>query len=87
VEACRGADALVIESTYLEEEAEMAEKFSHLTAKQAAGLALEAGVSKLYLTHVSRRYRDKEIVHEAQSVFPKTVLAHDLENFHIRREG
>ncbi len=85
VEACRGADALVIESTYLEEEAEMAEKFSHLTAKQAASLALEAGVSKLYLTHVSRRYRDKEIVKEAQSIFPETVLAHDLESFHIRR--
>ena len=37
--SCAGADALVIEATYLEEEREMAQQFSHLTATQAAELA------------------------------------------------
>jgi ribonuclease Z len=38
VEACRGADALVIEATYTSAEADMAARFGHLTAAQAAHL-------------------------------------------------
>ena len=58
VASCQSVDALVIESTYLEEEAELAKKFSHLTAKMAAELAVAAGVRQLILTHISRRYRE-----------------------------
>ena len=36
-----GADALVIEATYLEAEVEMARQFGHITAAEAARLALE----------------------------------------------
>ena len=46
LEHCQDADALVIESTYLNSEAEMARQFSHLTAQKAAELAKEAGVQK-----------------------------------------
>ena len=60
VEVCKDADALVIESTYLDEETEMASQFSHLTARQGADLAIKAGVKKLILTHISRRYREKD---------------------------
>lgn len=80
----RNADALSIESTYLEEEADMAKLYSHLTAKMAAELAKEAGVGKLYLTHVSRRYREKEILAEAQSVFVNTEVARDFSQFQIK---
>lgn len=80
----KGADALSIESTYLEEEAEMARQYSHLTAKMAAELANAAEVGKLYLTHVSRRYREKDILHEAQSVFPNTEIARDFSQFQVR---
>jgi len=86
LDLCQSADGLVIESTYLEEEAEMARQFSHLTARQAAGLAKKAGVRKLFLTHVSRRYRDKDILAEAQSVFPEAVLAHDMDQFQVKRD-
>lgn len=86
VEICRDADALVIESTYTEEEAEMARIFSHLTARQAAELAARAGVKKLILTHISRRYREKDIFKEAQSVFPNSVVARDFDSFQIKRE-
>ena len=82
---CQGADALVIESTYLEEEAGLADQFSHLTARQAAGLAVEAQVKQLILTHFSRRYREKDVLAEAQAVFPNTRVARDLDTFQIKR--
>jgi ribonuclease Z len=82
---CRDADALVIESTYLEEEAEMAERFAHLTARKAAELAARAGVKHLILTHLSRRYRERDVLAEARQVFPNTVVARDFDMFQIRR--
>ncbi len=85
VEICREADALIIEGTYLQEESEMAAQFSHLTVKDAARLARDAGVKKLFITHVSRRYRDKDIIAEALEIFPDSVLAHDLDVFQIKR--
>ena len=86
LEACRDADALVIESTYLDEEAEMAKQFSHLTARQAAELAVKANVKKLIITHISRRYREKDVLKEAQAIFPNTVVARDFDTFQIKRE-
>ena len=79
-----GADALSIESTYLEEEADMAKLYSHLTAKMAAELAREAQVGKLYLTHISRRYREKDILAETQPIFPNTEIARDLSQFQVK---
>ncbi|MEI8131285.1 MAG: ribonuclease Z [Leptolinea sp.] len=84
VEICRGADALVIESTYLDEEADMAKQYSHMTAKRSADLAIKAGIRALYLTHVSRRYREKDVIAEAQSVFPEAVVARDFDVFQVK---
>lgn len=81
----RGADALVIEATYLEEEAEMARHFGHMTARRSAELAQAAQVGQLFLTHLSRRYREKDIVAEAQSVFERTIVARDFDVYQIRR--
>jgi ribonuclease Z len=86
VEICKDADALVIESTYLDEETEMASQFSHLTARQGAELAIKAGVKKLILTHISRRYREKDVIKEAQALFPNTSVARDFDTFQIKRE-
>lgn len=86
LEVCRNADALVIESTYLEEEAEMAKQFAHLTARQSAELAIQAGVKKLILTHISRRYREKDVLREAQAVFPGAIVARDFDTFQIKRD-
>jgi ribonuclease Z len=82
----QGADALVIESTYLDEEIEMARQFSHMTAKGAAELAVKAGVKQLILTHISRRYREKDVLAEAQSIFPGAVVARDFDNYTVRRD-
>lgn len=86
IDACKDADALVIESTYLDEEAEMAGQFSHLTAKMGAELAQKAGVKKLILTHISRRYRGRDVLAEAQTVFKDTVVARDFDTFVIKKE-
>jgi ribonuclease Z len=85
VEACRDADALVIEATYLDEETEMARDFAHLTARQAAELAVKAGVKHLILTHISRRYRERDVLSEARGVFPNTVVARDFADYQVRR--
>jgi len=85
VDICRDADGLVIEATYLEEESEMARHFGHMTARRSAELAREANSRQLFLTHVSRRYREKDILAEAQAVFPNSVVARDFDVFQIRR--
>ena len=86
IEVCKDADAVVIESTYLDEEQDMAKQFSHLTARMGAELAVKAGVKKLILTHISRRYRGKDVLAEAQTVFTNTVVARDFDNFQIKRD-
>lgn len=85
LEVCRDADALVIESTYLEEEAQMATQFAHLTARRAAELAVKAGVKHLILTHLSRRYRERDVLAEARAVFPTAIVARDFDHYQIRR--
>ena len=75
-----------IEATYLDEDAEMASQFSHLTARMAAELAIKAGVKKLILTHISRRYREKDVLKEAQAIFPNSVVARDFDSFQIKME-
>lgn len=84
-EVCSGVDTLVIEATYLEEEADMAYQFGHLTARRAAELARTANVGQLILTHVSRRYREKDILAEAQAVFENSIVARDFDTFQSRR--
>ncbi|MEV4344431.1 ribonuclease Z [Actinoplanes sp. NPDC049596] len=75
-----GVDLLVIESTFLTEDAEMAAIVGHLTAAQAASVARESGVRKLVLTHFSQRYADAgRFLEEAGPEFPgEIVIAEDL---------
>lgn len=84
-EVCQGADTLVIESTYLEAETEMARQFAHLTARRAASLAVKAGVQNLVLTHISRRYRERDVLAEARAVFPGALVARDFDAYLVKR--
>ncbi|MDY6873575.1 MAG: ribonuclease Z [Chloroflexota bacterium] len=83
----KDADAMVIEATYIEEEADLANRFGHITAGRAAALANEANIRDLYLTHFSRRYRERDILEEAQAVFPAVHAARDFDHFEIRRDA
>jgi len=80
IKLAKNADLVITESTYLEEHKKLAEERDHLTAKQAATIAKKANAKKLCLTHLSRRYMNKEnkVLKEAKSVFPKSFLAKDL---------
>ena len=86
-ESVKDADALVIEATYTQAEEDLADRFDHLTAAKAALLAKEAGVKQLFLTHLSRRYRERDVLEEAQAVFPAVTVARDFDRFQVRREG
>lgn len=86
LEYVRDADVLVIESTYLSFEADLARQFGHLTATQAAQLARDANVRQLYLTHISRRYREKDVLDEAVKIFPRTTVARDFDYVRVAKE-
>lgn len=82
IEIARGAKVLICESTYLEEHRELAYRYMHMTAKQAAQIAKEAGVSELILSHFSARYTDVGAFEkEAREVFPNSYAAVDLMRF------
>jgi ribonuclease Z len=84
IEPVRGADALVIEATFLERDATLARARGHLTAAAAARLARDAEVHELLLTHVSGRYSPEEILTEAARHFPNVRVVSDFDRTSIR---
>jgi len=86
VDAVCGVDVLVCEATYLQQDVEMAQRFGHLLAAQAAWLAREADVRLLVLSHLSQRYRVGQILDEVRPIFPEVVVARDFDHFQITRE-
>ena len=83
-----GSDILICEGMFTDELAESAAVKKHLTAAQAASIAVQAGgVGKLGLIHYSPRYNDKEILKlldEAKEVFPETFLTRDRQMLEIK---
>ncbi|MGN9758980.1 ribonuclease Z [Streptomyces sp. SD31] len=76
-----GCDMLVIESTFLDEDVQLAVEHGHLTAGQAARVALDCGVRHLVLTHFSQRYTEpEEFERQARDAGfdGELTVAHDL---------
>jgi ribonuclease Z len=78
-----GADLLVHEATFMEEEAERAAETRHSTARQAAQMAADAEVALLALTHVSPRYAGGELRDEARELFENTVVPRDFDRIEL----
>ncbi len=85
-EAVQDADVLVSEATYLDVDADLARANGHITARQAAELAQRCNVKFLFLTHISRRYREFEVISEVRKYFPNSYVARDLDHFAIFRD-
>ena len=83
-EEVRGADALIVEATFLERDADKATERGHLTAAQAARLARSADVRALYLTHLSSRYEQAEIEAEVRAIFPGAAVMRDFDRITVR---
>jgi ribonuclease Z len=79
VEAAWGADVLVTEATFADEDRGRAAETNHQTATQAAEVAQRANVGLLALTHLSNRYFGPEIAEEARAIFPETVVPRDFD--------
>ena len=80
------AEVLVHEATFAEQRKELAAKYDHSTAMDAARAAKEAGAKSLILTHISSRYQGEQaeqLVAEARQVHANTHLAHDHYRFEI----
>jgi ribonuclease Z len=78
-EAARGAELLIHDGSFAEEEAQRAAETGHSTAGQAAALAREAGVAMLALVHVSSRYNVGQVLDEARAVFERAVAPRDFD--------
>ena len=85
------ADVLIHEATFAHQDAQMAFEKMHSTTTMAAQVALAAEVKKLIMTHFSPRYNFgnsinmKDLLKEAQAIFPETIVAHDFLKYEIPR--
>ena len=80
----KGIDLLYHEATFPESMTEMAAATFHSTTRQAASLALEAGVGKLVVGHYSSRFPSIDFyLDELKSIFPESYLAHEMDVFEI----
>lgn len=73
-----GVDLLYHEATFMESDKARAKETFHSTARQAAEIALKAGVKRLVIGHYSARYEDLAALHkEAQEIYPDTILGNE----------
>ena len=80
----KDVDLLYHEATFCDDLKDLALKTYHSTAKQAAEIAVLAGVKKLIIGHFSSRYKnEKLIVDEARTVFANTLAANEGERFEL----
>jgi ribonuclease Z len=73
------ADLLVCEAAYASKLKDKAQKYFHLTARQAANIASQSNVKKLVLTHFSARYKNTlELQEDAEELFENVLCAEDF---------
>jgi len=83
VEMARGAELLIHDASFSEEEAQRAADTGHSTVGQAAAVAREAEVELLALVHISSRYHVGKVLEEAREVFEPTLAPRDFDLIEI----
>ena len=85
----RGADLFVCEGIYGDnDKMDKAKEYKHMLFSEAAEIAKQGEVEKLWLTHYSPSLTNpEEFLHNATSIFPGTSLGYDRKNTTIRFEG
>ena len=82
----KGVTTLYHESTYGEDNLQMAQKYNHSTARQAALVARDAEVGQLILGHYSSRYEDENVLlEEAREVFENVRLANEMDVIDVKK--
>lgn len=85
----KGSDLLICEGMFEEALIDQAREKKHMTAKQAATIARDAGVKRMAMIHYSPRYTDRELavlLDEARTIFPRAELTKDRMHFDIPYE-
>lgn len=85
IKFAKDCDVLIHEATANSELEEKANKYGHTSAKQAATAAKKCGAKQLFITHISPRYADANIIKkEAKSIFKKTTVAEDFLEYEVK---
>ncbi len=85
VELARNANVLIHDSTADSKLEKKANRYGHSSARQAAVTAEKAGVKLLFLTHISPRYKDADILEkDAKKVFPNVIVAEDFLEYEVK---
>ncbi len=85
IDFSKGADVLIHDATFDSELQDLANNYGHSTAFQAAEIAKEAEVGKLFLTHISPRYLDKQVLeNDARKVFKNSFVTYDFQEIEVK---
>ena len=87
-EFARNADVLIHDTTMDSSMEPMVNEYGHTSARQAAEIASEGNVKKLFLFHYSSRYNDLDILLlDAKQVFMESYLSHELQQYDVEKNG
>lgn len=79
IDLAEEADLLICESTFSNDQEELAHQYKHMTARQAAQVGSMANVKKVILTHFSQRHQHiQELLEQAREAFDQVELANDF---------
>ena len=85
VSLAAGADVLIHDCTLDSSHSELAARFGHSTAADAARVAKQAKVGILFLVHLSPRYDDTGVLEkEAAAIFKNSKAVEDLTEYHVK---
>lgn len=79
---CRGADTVLLDSGFLDED-QPPKILPHMTVSQAAETAREANAGRLLLTHVNPSYDEADLMREASVIFQNTLIVQEKEEYTI----